>query len=89
MIVVQETTSELLSQEQLREVMQWVSPDDTDPAESYESAMSLRKHATGSWFLESESFKAFLEGPSGLFWLYGSREQAHLAWHSSVADLQK
>ena len=80
--VVQEATNALLSQERRRELMQWVAPDDLDPDESYESALSTRQYKTGIWFLESTRFKSFLVGPSCLIWIYGNRKL--LVQHGSM-----
>lgn len=77
MITVQAATDTLLSQEKSRELMPWLSPDDIDPDEDYETALQVRHFATGRWFLESPVFQKFLEGGSGLFWLYGSRKSHH------------
>jgi hypothetical protein len=70
--VVQGATNDLISQERLRELMLWIAPDNIDPDDSYESALGLRQSATGRWFLMSTQFRAFLGGPSGLFWIYGN-----------------
>lgn len=70
--VMQGATNDLISQERLRELMLWIAPDDIDPDDSYESALGLRQSATGRWFLMSAQFRAFLGGPSGLFWIYGN-----------------
>jgi hypothetical protein len=52
--------------------MDWINPDEIDPEESFESALRLRQSATGTWFLDSVQFREFLQGTSGLFWIYGN-----------------
>ena len=51
-------------------VLEWLAPLDQSKVQN--AALDSREPDTGAWFLEGESFEAWTNSPSSLFWLYGS-----------------
>ena len=51
-------------------VLEWLAPLDQSKVQN--AALDSREPGTGAWFLEGESFEAWINSPSSVFWLYGS-----------------
>jgi hypothetical protein len=54
---------------QVRKIFKWIHPP--DPSTNFENAKHKRYKGTGSWFLESKSFREWKSGIRRYLWLHG------------------
>jgi hypothetical protein len=59
--------------EEVASVRSWLLPNGIDPETDFESASRLCHPSTGRWFLDSNTFRDWLNSGNGFFWVYGIR----------------
>jgi hypothetical protein len=52
-------------------VIRWLNASVADPSSNHESAKKKREPTTGSWFIESDDFKSWIQRVGAFAWLYG------------------
>ena len=58
-----------------KNVITWLCPSDTSLAQdNHEAALCLKQAGTGSWFVESDLFQNWTDGPDTLLWITGLRK---------------
>ncbi|KAL8673773.1 MAG: hypothetical protein Q9168_001834 [Polycauliona sp. 1 TL-2023] len=73
------------STEQSR-MLQWLSGE--DPSISHNRAVQRKQEGTGSWYLESSSFRRWRSSPHSLAWLYGIRSSTIIEGLQEVLQAQ-